>query len=213
MHGMEAMVQEGFNTQLRTLRALSAQFPERDYEVSLTYFDHEVDHRICSGHVKDLQPLGRGDYLPNGSTALLDAMGSAIGHTRERYHARQRTGEVTAVLVVITDGAENASRHYGYSAIARMVKDCEATGRWTFTFLGADFDASDMASRMSLHRDHCVSFSKADYAKTMEKLGKRMEVYERRKSNGVVMQSLFRDTPADEGPRPQAFDLPRDLRL
>lgn len=216
---MESFVEQGFNTQLSTLRSLRREFPERDYLVSLTYFDHEVEHRITAGHPAQLKPLRRGDYRPNGSTALLDALGSAISSGRMLYDRRQRLGDVSVVLVVITDGEENSSMKYSSAAISRMVQDCEASGLWTFTFMGADFDASDIAEDISLSKQHCMHFDKANFAESMVHLSAKMNQYEHAKSEGHIMKSLFEEvgvTAPDEvkgdGEKP-ASGLPKGLRL
>lgn len=219
MLGMESFVEQGFNKQLSTLCSLQREFPERDYLVSLTYFNHEVERRIHAGQPGQLRPLRRGDYRPNGSTALLDALGTAISSARLLYDRRQRLGEVSVAIVVITDGEENSSMQYSAAAISRMVKDCEASGRWTFTFMGADFDASRLARRVSLSSKHCMHFDKANFAESMDHLSSRMHVYERRKSEGQIMKTFFQEDAA-AGPDESLYEkqvhhsnLPKGLRL
>jgi hypothetical protein len=51
--------------------------------------------------------------------------------------------KMSVVMVILTDGIENASREFTYhTTIKRTIKALEETEKWSFTFLGADIDAN-----------------------------------------------------------------------
>lgn len=79
---------------------------------------------------------------PRGSTALLDAVGTAINTMGMKFHEMpeaKRPG--TVIIAVVTDGMENTSHEFSQPQIKRMVEHQQANYGWTFTFLGANIDA------------------------------------------------------------------------
>ena len=75
-------------------------------------------------------------YQPNGMTALYDALAHVVGHVE-----REAADADRVVIVVITDGQENASREMTKDAVRAMVQAKEATGTWTFVYLSASLEA------------------------------------------------------------------------
>lgn len=71
------------------------------------------------------------DYSPNGGTALYDA----IGETIEAYK-----DEKNVLMVIITDGEENASRRYSKSDVAPKIDALKADTNkgWSFVYIGCD---------------------------------------------------------------------------
>lgn len=78
------------------------------------------------------------DAQPRGMTALFDSCGK-IMTLAEQNDARK------TMLVVMTDGHENASKEYNQAAIKAKVKQFEDKN-WEVVFLGANFDAVDSVS-------------------------------------------------------------------
>lgn len=79
---------------------------------------------------------------PRGVTALLDAWGRAMTEFGEELAAlpeEQRPGNV--VFVVVTDGAENASREWSRQQVFDMVREQTEKWGWTFLFIAANQDA------------------------------------------------------------------------
>jgi hypothetical protein len=54
-----------------------------------------------------------------------------------------------AIVVIVTDGHENASREYSADAVSELVREREARG-WTFIYLGANQDAWATGSTLGL---------------------------------------------------------------
>jgi len=74
---------------------------------------------------------------PRGGTALHDAIASAIISVRKADPDR-------VIMVIITDGEENASREYkgveGARKVGGMIARRQAADGWEFVFLGAGLD-------------------------------------------------------------------------
>jgi Mg-chelatase subunit ChlD len=107
--------------------------------IALVQFDDTIE--LVYDHVPAREIT---DYVlvPGGSTALLDAMGQAITGLGSKVNGMgedARPGSV--IVVVVTDGHENASREYTVKQINNMVKHQTDAYQWQFVFLGANMDA------------------------------------------------------------------------
>jgi Mg-chelatase subunit ChlD len=191
MSGSEAQTIEGFNSQIKTLQRLKSEFPENEYVVSVTYFEDEVMDIINFQPVDNISLLSKENYKPGGLTALLDGMGRSINAVKEKYGRDLENDEASAVIVVLTDGGENASKFYTRPLIAEMIKELDATGKWTFSFLGADFDAVRASQDLNIRQENIMSFNKGNYSAMMADMSDSIVEYERQKSSGNMKKNLF----------------------
>lgn len=86
-------------------------------------------------------------YQPSALTPLLDAVGRAIRETDEQLENLPDDTEV--VLVVLTDGEENASTEFSLEAIKALIAEKEKAG-WAITYMGASPEAWDGAQTMGI---------------------------------------------------------------
>jgi uncharacterized protein with von Willebrand factor type A (vWA) domain len=106
-------------------------------KVVLAAFDSEYKViRDCKA--KDWKNVTNNDVEPRGTTALYDSCGK-IMQRAEEDNAKK------TVLVVMTDGYENASKEYTQAAIKAKVKMFEEK-KWEVVFLGANFDSVETVS-------------------------------------------------------------------
>jgi len=191
MSGMENQTIAGFNTQLQTIQSLKMEFPDQQYLCSLTFFNHEVMDRIQVGQVESIQPLSHHTYRPNGTTALLDAIGKSIYSIKQRFGQDITEDKMSVVVIIITDGHENASRMYSYHDVAHLIKDLDETGKWTFSFLGADFDAIHTSHMLNIRKENVMNFSKSSYAGFMDEMSDGIKAYASEKSKGNLKRDIF----------------------
>ena len=191
MQGSEAQTIAGFNTNLKTVQDLEIEFKEQEYAVSLTFFNEQVSPVIKNAKSSTLNPLTRMSYMPSGSTALLDAIGKSIYDIKSVYGSEIEQDLASVVLIIITDGQENASRFYTYHDIARMIKELDATERWTFSFLGADLDAIHTSKMLNIRNENVMSFSKENYAGMMNNVSESMREYSVNKASGTTKKDIF----------------------
>ena len=111
----------------------------------------------CREFLRKTGARGNGEtYLPCDSTAILDAVGIAL----ERFATEVGDdAETRYVVVIISDGEENASRRYNYEVIASMIGVRQNTGRWTFAYVGANQDLSEVSRRMHIPRQNMVCYA------------------------------------------------------
>lgn len=75
------------------------------------------------------------DYVPNGSTALYDAIGHAIMKA-DMGIDKYKNFDNAALIVILSDGVENASTEYDNHKITDLIKNRQDSGKFTFTFMG-----------------------------------------------------------------------------
>ena len=109
--------------------------------------------------VSEVPEMTEREYMPNGCTALLDAMGSTIKHIANIHrYARPEDVPEHTVFVITTDGMENASRHYTADKVREMVKHEEEKYGWEFIFLGANIDAVSTAETYGINAKRAVNY-------------------------------------------------------
>ncbi|MNX91885.1 von Willebrand factor type A domain protein [compost metagenome] len=130
--------------------------------------------------INDVPLLTRSNYTPNGGTNLYDAIGKTIVDLDGVVKDSQNV-----LVVIITDGEENASREYNVSAIKTMIADRQAKG-WTFIYLGANQDAWKVGSTFGLAKGQTMSYSTAEMSSTMDSLSLATTSYRSARSLNAV---------------------------
>ena len=110
--------------------------------VTLAQFDSQDPYEVLASArpVDEIADLTAEQYQPRGATPLLDAVGTLLDDTERRVGSGPADGTIDPVVVVFTDGLENASRQWNRAALFDRITALEAAG-WTFVFLGANQDA------------------------------------------------------------------------
>lgn len=182
----------GFNEQVNKIQQLEKEYSEHEITIGLTTFNHEVYHHFFQSPPAAVRKLNTDTYRPDGTTALLDAIGMTVSSIENeiQYHSNQ--SNTTVVLVILTDGHENASRMFKLHDIKKTISRLEETGRWTFSFIGATLDAVDIAEGMAIKRSNSFVFDKANMKDGLfDKLSNSMDRYLNKKSNGRDLRDLF----------------------
>ena len=78
-------------------------------------------------------------YIPRGWTALFDAVGKAINSVADRHSKMAPKDRPRVLVVILTDGHENASKEYKREDIVSLIKDNTKNG-WKFVYLGVGDD-------------------------------------------------------------------------
>jgi von Willebrand factor type A domain len=167
---------------------LQEKFPEQEIRVGLTFFNSQVRTIFENLTVNQMAAQVIHNYRPNGNTALLDA----IGQTIQQVERQMTSPQDSAVIIILTDGYENASRIFTLQQIRALITQKEASGRWTFSYLGATLDAVDMAEQMHIKRQNAMAFDKANMQKDVwNKLSDSMDHYLDKKRRGASLDELY----------------------
>jgi len=154
MHGLEQDTIGGFNAMLEKQKRA-----EGEAFVTTVLFDNESKMLHDRVEIEKVPPMTSKDYTAGGCTALLDAVGETVGHIADIHrYARPEDVPENTVVVIITDGMENASRRYSASDVKRLIARKKEENGWEFLFLGANIDAVETAGSMGIEADHAVDY-------------------------------------------------------
>ena len=118
-------------------------------------FDDQYDLAHDNTPLSDVNAAAIRVFGPRGSTALYDAVGRTINNALNS-HVKKGT---RTMLVIITDGYENASREFNYSKIQDLIKAAQDTHKWEVIFLGANMDAKETAYGLGIKRSKAATFA------------------------------------------------------
>ena len=154
MGGLERDTIGGFNSMIEKQKNT-----EGEAFVSTVIFDHETEVIHDRKDIKDIEPMTNEQYFVRGSTALMDAVGSAIRHIGNIHkYARSEDVPEHTLFVITTDGMENASRRYSPAMVRDMIKRQKEKYGWEFLFLGANIDAVEAASHIGIEANRAVTY-------------------------------------------------------
>lgn len=182
----------GFNEQVNRIKDKALEFTEEEITMGLTTFNENVKHLYFQQNPKKMVLLSYENYRPSGGTALLDAVGESI--TEIELQVNTSLIPTTVIVVILTDGYENASKKYNLVNIRNMISKLEETGKWTFSFIGATLDAVDVATSMAIKGQNSFSFEKtAMKSEVWDKLNKSVSSYFTKKSQNRNLNNFFED--------------------
>ena len=145
----------GFNETVGGIRSAQERFKDtQEHFVSLMIFCN-CEKRLVYDKVPvaEVKELTRNDYRPCCGTPLYDAMGLSINALFKDIKDKE---DATAVVTVITDGMENASREYNGKAIKALVERMKDDEGWSFAYIGANQDVNAVSQSLSI--DDAISF-------------------------------------------------------
>ena len=106
------------------------------------------------------------DFVPRGGTPLYDAIGRGITHLDGKLAASKST---KAILMMLTDGQENASRKHTHESISGLIKSKQDAG-WLVVFLGAGLDVAKIGFDLGVRAAYAASVATQDAA-SMQSVG------------------------------------------
>ena len=149
----------GVNEQIDTIKQLTKEFPDQKYNMSFIHFNSNVTIEYTERESEKLQHINESNYHCTGMTALLDAIGVGVKNLNAKIEDKVNSGEASAVVVIITDGEENSSVEFNSSKVRSMIEELQSTGRWTFTFVGANIDSISTAQNYGINVKNVMQFS------------------------------------------------------
>lgn len=119
---------------------------------TLCQFDNIYETVYDFRPVAEIAALTDQTYIPRGSTALLDSACQLIIDTGKKLEAMPEASRPERVMVVIiTDGEENASRQQTKESLAKLVKHQEDVYKWQFVYIGANQDSFSEGANIGMH--------------------------------------------------------------
>jgi len=139
----------GFNETVGGIRSAQERFAgKQEHYVSLFVFcDCSSSYIYENVPVANVEELTSRMYRPCCGTPLFDAMGKSLNDLLKHI---QDDKNATAVVTVITDGMENASREYSGAAIKALVNRLKDEEGWNFAYIGTNQDVQAVADSLSI---------------------------------------------------------------
>ena len=192
MSGSQEVTMEALNTYLKELKK------EKGINASLTLstFDSiSIDIPISRVSINALKSFPVDLLKPRGGTPLFDAIGLAI-------HDLENIIEISdddKVLVIVTDGLENASKEYTFENISSKIKEKEEAG-WLIIYLGADHDTFKQSNSLNFNRERSMKYSKKDSVDTFKAVTRTTIDYSRGMKNKGIrfteQERVYSDKPS-----------------
>ena len=181
MEPIRADVIGGFNQFLREQQARPGVC-----RMTLVQFDSQAPFEILvdAADVRDVPPLDAARYEPRAGTPLLDALGALLEHAERRARGRDED----AIVVVFTDGEENASERWKREAIFERIAALKARG-WAFVFLGANQDAYAEGGGLGFARGSTSGWSRRSSGTAFAQLNRSLGSYRGKDRSGREQQS------------------------
>ena len=145
----EAAVVNGFNKVIAEQRLIPGEV-----RVSTVLFNNHskvLHDRVPLSEVKEME---RKDYLPFGSTALLDAVKTSLVRLHKK---RKGASELQPLVVIMTDGHENSSRVTTRDEVKAFVTLLRDSG-WQFLYFGANVDHFAEARGLGIEEEAAMAF-------------------------------------------------------
>ncbi len=147
MDFIKSSVISGFNEYIGGLR-------KGDFKVTLVKFDSNgIRTPYTRLPAKDVPKLNNDTYTPDATTPLYDAVVNSV----ENFAKEIPDGQ-PALVAIMTDGEENASREHTEKCLQELIGKLQARGNWTFVFMGANQDSWATATRWGIAKGNIANW-------------------------------------------------------
>jgi uncharacterized protein YegL len=103
-------------------------------------FDDHYDVLYEQEPLESVPDLDNQTFVPRGMTALYDAVGKTIQTVSERLAKTKEDDQpAKVIMVILTDGEENASKEYTGTKISALIK-AKQEQDWEFIYLASDLN-------------------------------------------------------------------------
>ena len=142
----------GFNYYIDQLRE---EVPEAKMTFA-TFVAGKVKVRGEDKPIDEVLPLNTKSYTPFGNTHLVDSVMKIIALVEQRVNVEPN---LKPIVVVQTDGEENASRSYTMSYLRQIIEKKRKEG-WRFVLITCGFDCIGLCESMGIDPTAAVEYGK-----------------------------------------------------
>ena len=156
MSTIQADAEGGFNTFIKEQKE---NIIDKKVKVTIAEFDDKYEI-VCDG--LDIKKFKKYTLIPRGSTALYDAIGrtiDAVGSRLSSSKDQDKPGRI--IVVVVTDGQENASKEYSHARVSEMINHQKSKYSWEFLFMCTDELSQKEAASLGIN-PNCIAVYSSD---------------------------------------------------
>jgi|688.fasta_scaffold397099_2 uncharacterized protein with von Willebrand factor type A (vWA) domain len=147
-----------------------------------TYGQSDTYVRARDTTVNNWQDISTTEYSPRGGTPLNDAAGRLLTEVLASKDKK-------AVVIIMTDGYENASKEFTLAQVKELIKKVEARG-FEVIFLGANFDnAEQQAVGYGVAMDKTMNISKGNLESSMRSMSQMTMAYMSGSSASITLDA------------------------
>lgn len=183
----------GINETIGTIKSAQKEFAEtQEHTLTLVTFDSDSnrpDVRTMIDNQSIMEVKEFKDYMPNGCTPLYDAMGQSL---TKLHTAIKGDVDASAVVTVLTDGLENASREWDAQSLRKLIEQLKEEG-WSFSYMGSAYNVKEVTDLLSIENVVEFSHDQLGAAHTWGRERSSRRAYYQRMSEAYTMRDRYSD--------------------
>ena len=183
----------GINETIGTIKSAQKEFADTQaHTLTLVTFDSDsnrpdVRTMIDNQSITEVKEFR--DYMPNGCTPLYDAMGQSL---TALHTAIKDDVDASAVVTVLTDGLENASREWDAQSLRKLIGQLKEEG-WSFSYMGSAHDVKEVTDLLSIENVVEFSHDQLGAANTWGRERSSRRAYYQKMSEAYMMRERYSD--------------------
>lgn len=156
MHGCKEATIDNYNNEIhKTLKDSNDKYD--NVLISLVTFNDYVEFKYFNQNPSVVRRLNDENYNPEGGTAMYDAVVETVDRFKKETDYKNKNNKY--VIIVISDGNENASEKHNRSDVVERVQTLQKLGNWTFVYLGANQDLSMLEDETNISKNNTAYYS------------------------------------------------------
>ena len=187
MYSIREAAVSHLNECLQTIKCAQKENEGQKHSVTIVTFNHKPQYLFTNSDPDFVNEITLSDYIPEGMTALYDAVGSSVQALRKVV----QPGDCVLVSI-ITDGYENSSREYSLGNVKKLIEDTSAEG-WVYTFMAANIDEHAVARDLSIKNVDNFCSNSEDFSKKSATWNRSRKTFYCRHALGKDVSSNFFD--------------------
>lgn len=190
MQSCWAEAQQVINNQLLDLKRIQTENPNSEIIFSYCGFNEVLQFSEELMNVENAK-IDWSAIYPDGMTALFDAIGESIDFIKKKAGEGLNSDDSDVVMLIMTDGHENASKRHTAADIKEIIQVCERTEKWNFLFLGAGLDVTEVTKDLDRGNRNSFSFDKKSFKTSFNLVNDEIEDYIKQKERNQKKRDFF----------------------